>query len=430
MKPRRVQIKSPSGTELSGDQAPDNRRNYFLIVSIFLILVSIFVAGLVLFLMGPTAPAAYNCEIGRFSGIAEVYSDQKGEWTTITRRTHHQITLHPRDKIKTGPEADVDLKVASTFDLRLKPSSEIEVLSAKRGSHSKALRLRLHQGSILGMSNEALKDQPLEIDAPLLIAAIQQASFLVQANHKDQSSVGVLEGAVEVRSRSLKETVKVQALEMLTIVQGAKEPPKPKRVNYQEWKALGEAHDLTAVSIEAIAKQLDLRKKAGSFFNYVFDEGVFYTPNWGYASREFYGAGGAAKVLRQEGEPPALFNGESGPVVLRLDYDVFPQDSFSGMYFKVRDLDLSKVHHLSFNLRGGPQKTPPEQFRIEFKDRLSTVRGFAVKPVTHDWRFYTFEFNAQKPTPVSEMVFVFEHSKVGTSSTSGQVYIKDLNIEQ
>ena len=156
---------------------------------------------------------------------------------------------------------------------------------------------------------------------------------------------------------------------------------------------------------------MTFRKKAGSLFHYVFDEGVFYKPNWGYANREFY---------KDETEDA---------VVLRLDYDVYPQNSFSGMYFKIRGLDLSKVRHLSFNLRGDAEKPSPQQFRIEFKDQLSIVRGFAVKPITHDWRFYSFDFNAQRPTPVSEMVFVFENTRVGPLNTNSTVYLKDLNIE-
>ena len=298
--------------------------------------------------------------------------------------------------------------VGEVLDLRLKPSSEMEMLRSKEALHQ--LRLKLHRGALLGISGEQFKGRQLEVETPVLVAAVRGTAFLIRSDLQG-TSVTVLEGMVEVRPRHSKEVVMVNSLEILTVTPKNKGLLKPKRVNYQEWRTATEVRDLISVSAKQEAEQVDLRKKAGSFFNYVFDEGVFFKPNWGFADREFY---------KDE---------ETNTIILRINYDVYPQDSFSGMYFKTRDLDLSKVHHLSFNLKAHPGKPIPDQFRIEFKDRFSTVRGFAVKAVTRDWRRYTFEFNARQPTLVSEVVFVFENSRVGPLNASGTIYIKDLTIE-
>ncbi len=409
MKSGRVQVESPLTIEPIGKLGLPKGPNYFLIALLFLIPVLIFSAGVVLFLMGPSSKEIYGYKIGRFSGTTEVYSRRNHAWSTVSRATQKQIVFQTGDKVKTAKGADVDLGVPKVLDIRLKASSEIEML--RSGEAVQKLRLKLHHGALLGISGEEFKGHELEIETPALIAAVRGTAFLIRSDPLGASSVTVLEGIVEVRSRYSKEIVMVKPLEILIVTPKDKGVLKPKRVNYQEWRTAAEARDLISVSAKEEAEQVDLRKKAGTLFNYAFDEGVFFKPDWGFADREFY---------KEE---------ETGAILLRIDYDVYPQDSFSGMYFKTRDLDLSKVHHISFDLKAHPGKSIPDQFRIELKDEFSTVRGFSVKSISRDWRHYTFEFNAQKPTPISEIVFVFENSRVGPLNASGTVYVKDLTIE-
>ena len=242
--------------------------------------------------------------------------------------------------------------------------------------------------------------------------SVEKGAFTVQMDSESQSTVGMLEGSAQANLvKGSKEKITLNALEVLTVKENEPVPPKPRRVNYQEWRTLSEARDLIVTTAEEIAEQVDLRKEAGSLFQFVFDEGVFFKPNWGYANREFYK------------------ETETGEVILRVDYDVYPQDSFSGTYFKLRGFDLSKAKRFTFSLKAEAEKSIPDQFRIEFKDRFSTVRGFAVKPITRDWHFFAFDFNAQQSTPVTEMVFVFENSKIVPMNTNGTVFIKELTIE-
>ncbi|MBI3999587.1 MAG: FecR domain-containing protein [Candidatus Omnitrophica bacterium] len=387
------------------------QQNFLFVALLILIPILIFAGSLALFFMGSTSPVPYECEIGWFSGTVELYSHKARSWTTVTRKTHRQISLSPRDKIRIGADSNLDLKIPNAYDLRLKFSTEVEILPHKHSSNPKALRFKLLKGSIFGLPDKESQDQTIEIETPALLTHIPHASFMVQVTKNGQSSIEILDGTVQVHTHQSKEVIHIQALEMLTATRGEKTIPKPKRVNYQEWRFLNEVRDLTTVTVQEVAEQVDLRKKAGSFFNYVFDEGVFFKPNWGYAEREFY----------QDEDTKA--------VILRLHYDVYPQDSYSGMYFKIRGLDLSQVQRLTFSMKGAAGKPLPNQLRIEFKDKFSIVRGFSIKPVTEDWRFYAFDFNAQKPTFVSEMVFVFENSRIGPLSTKGAVYLKDLQIE-
>jgi len=403
---RKIKIKIQTEQERQADTS-EKARNYLLLILFFLVPTLIFAASLALFLLSPSTHISYPFELGRFSGTAEIYSHQNRQWTTVTRQSHRQIILNPRDKIRTQSDSDLDFRIPEVLDLRLKASSELEIMKTK---HEEELKFKLNKGGLLGLTGDQFGNRKLEVITPRLISTVQgTASFLIQTG-KVYSSAGALVGQITAQLPKSKNLVTIHAFETFMRTDDKKMEFKTKRVNYQEWKALSEVRDLTVVSVEAMTEQFDLRKKAGNFFNYVFDDGVFFKPNWGYAEREFYE------------------DSESKQVILRIAYDVFPQSSFSGMYFKIRGLDLSKVHQISMNVKSDPGKPVPNQFRIEFKDRLSTARGFAVKPISKDWKNYAFDFNTLNPTPVGEIVFVFENIRVGVLNTSGTVYIKDLTI--
>jgi len=387
---------------------PPKKIRFWLIVALFFAPLILLAGGLVLYMMGPhDTPEVYSYEVDRFSGLVEVYSPQTRGWTKLTRKTAGKMLIQSGQKVRTGAGADVDLKVPDLIDLRLKPSSELEVFSKRRGRN---MNLRLLQGSLLAMTGDDLEGRAIEVEAGAVYATTQAGSFLIQLDAKGMSTLSVLDGAVNARPLTSKKTVHVNALETVSVAQNSKVIPKPKRVTYQRWRALNEVRDLVFVSAEEIKEQLELRQEAGNFFQYVFDEGTFFTPNRGYARREFY-------------------KDKTGEVLLKVDYDVYPQDSFTGLYFKMRNFDVSKFSRMNFELKAESGKPAPKRIRVEAKQGVTTARGFAVKPITDEWRLYSFKFNAQKPTPVSEIVFVFENLKVGAFSTKGTVYIKNLTLE-
>lgn len=402
----RLKIKNPIDQDPAAGSARKGRGN-FIFLALFFLAVLVILAGSLWLFFSPKAAVSYPFELGRFSGKAEIYSYATKKWTTVTRRQYRQIVLRHRDRIKTESDSDLDFRIPGVFNFRLKPSSEIEFLKSRKPGEIKA---KLNTGALLGQTGEEVGNHKLELETERINAAIREAYFLIQTG-KEGTTVSSLKGEVLVGQPKAKKMVPVKMLETVTKTDEQADIPKPNRMNYQEWRTLSEVRDLTSVTAEQIAEQLDLRKKAGNFFKYVFDEGVFFKPNWGYAEREFY-------------EDPELKQ-----VIFRLDYDVFPQSSFSGMYFKTRDLDLSKKRHISLNVKADASKPVPDQFRIELKDHMSTVRGFAIKGITTNWNNYSFELTAAKPTPVDEMVFVFENTRVGPLNTNGTVYIKDLIIE-
>lgn len=404
----KMRTKLPTDRERAMGMPEQGGRNYVPLVLFFLVPTLVFIASWMLFLLSPSAQA-FPFELGRFAGTAELYSHQNKQWTLVTRKNHRQIVLHPRDKIRTQNDSDLDFRVPGVLDLRLKASSELEIVRTKRDQEFK---FKLNKGGLLGLTGDQFGTDNLQVVTPHLISTVQDhASFLIQTG-KTYSSTGVLTGQILVQpSKKSKQKIILSALETSMIMEGKKIELRPKRINDQEWKALNEVRDLTVVTPEKIAGQVGLRKKAGNFFNYVFDEGAFFQPNWSYAEREFYE------------------DAQSQKIILQVDYDVFPRNSFSGLYFKTRNLDLSKVHRIGMSVKSAAGKPIPDQFRIELKDRFSTARAFTVKSISRDWKNYSFELKMTKPTPAEEIAFVFENSRIGTLSASGTIYIKDLVIE-
>ncbi len=410
MKPGRVQVAPPLG-EVSAVQTWFAKGLDYLPLALFILVpILVFAGSVSLFLSGPNTKTPHEFEIGRFSGKADFYSRETRNWTGAKRGMPRLMTLYPGDKIRTAIDSDLDLKLKDTFDLRLKASSEIEIISNQRGANLKTFTFKLVQGSILGLPDKHFEDPSIQIETPAFTARIPHASFMAQVGENGRSSLSILDGQAEVHPHNSKEVIRLKPLEILNGVPGKENGSEPRRVGYQEWKALNEARDLAVVTAQETAEQLGLRSKAGSFFNDVSDEGAFYRPNWGYAERKF-------------------IQDEDDAVMLRLDYDVYPQDSFAGMYFKIKNLDLSKAKRLTLSVKGADEKPLADQFRIELKDRSSVIRGYAVKPIAKDWRFHSFDLNAQRPTPVTELVIVFENSRVGPLSTNSAVYIKDLSVE-
>ena len=169
--------------------------------------------------------------------------------------------------------------------------------------------------------------------------------------------------------------------------------------------------DLIKTAPKLATQKPDLAKQAGNFFNYVFDKNVFSEPAGAYANHQF------------------LMDETSKTAFLRMDYDVSLPNSFSGVHFKTRNLDLSKLKYMSFSVKAGEGKPFPDRFRIELKNRSSLVRRFSVTPLTHDWQSYRFDFDVSQGTDISEVVFLFENTKVGPGAVKGTVDFKNLTVE-
>lgn len=344
-------------------------------------------------------------QIQNFIGSVEVYASDKRAWVPARRGE----VLKARDKVRTGPEGEIDLRVPDQISLRIKENSEVEVRAP--GFFEKKVRYRLHllRGSLVGSTEKSYEEEQLEISTLVMVAAVRGTSFQIESNPDTQATtVRVLKGSIRVRSKS-GQSVLVQGLER-TEVKGNAPPLAPVRVSRKEWDQLKEAYELTQKSAALEARQLDLSKQAGGLFQHVFDHGTFYTPKFGFADREF---------IQDEA---------TGKVHLEVSYDVFPTGSFVGMYMKTRDLDLSKFKGLKLQARGNLQEGYPDSLRIELKSSSSVIRAFAPRDFKEGWQSFVFPFRVNKPTPISEVTLVFSNEK-SRQYPKGKLYLRDVDFE-
>ena len=344
-------------------------------------------------------------EVQNFIGKVEVYSSQSRSWRAAQRGER----IEAGDKIRTSAASEIDIRVPDQIRIRVKENSEIVVKKPSPFDHALRYRLHLTQGALLGATDKKFEGQKLEITTPVLVAAVRGTTFQIEANPETHdSAVRVLEGTINVKSLKTHKSVTVHSLEK-TEIKGKQAPTKPARVSREEWNRLKEGYELFEKSAATEAKQMDLSKLAGNLFQFVFDHGTFYTPNFGFADREFI---------------PDEKNGTS---YLKISYDVFPAGSFVGVYNKVRKLDMQKFKSFEFQARGNPEEGYPLSAKIEIKSGSGIVRAFVPRDFTEKWQSYQFPLRFSRPAAISEITIVFANEKVGDAK-KGSLYLRDFKL--
>ncbi len=380
-----------------------------------LVVVIVIAAGLVLwsrFAPRPYVPLAF--EILGFEGDAQIYDLQTRSWRA-PKRGEQFVTSQ---KLKTGADGLVNFQVENEIHLRLKGNSEIQNEESRMMGRREVYKLRLAQGVLLGATTRQFDRKQNDDKATLkimtrdYIANIHGAIFRVQASAQpgQANTIGVLRGFVEVSKPSpffRSEGVRVRGLEETSVTNGEIQPTT--KVTAAAWNLMKESYELLEKTAAMEAEQIDLSKMAGNFFNVVFDHGSFFTPQIGYAGREFFK------------------DADSGQIFLETEYDVFPTGSFSGVYFKTRDFDISKYAGLSFEIRRKADEGAPASFFIELKSKGNVVRRYAPKTFENAWKLVEFDFHAQKPLPVNEMVFVFTNARVGEAK-KGMLEFRNIKL--
>ena len=99
------------------------------------------------------------------------------------------------------------------------------------------------------------------------------------------------------------------------------------------------------------------------------------------------------------------------------------------MYLKTRDLDGSKFSALRLDARrASEEEGVPESVRVELKSKGEVVRAFSLRGFEPEWQAHEFPLGLQKPTPITEITFVFNHEKVGRSK-KGMIELRRLTLE-
>lgn len=366
------------------------------------VIVVLAVAGMILlfprFFAKPSVSLAY--EIIGFEGNAQILDASTHAWRAPNRGEE----FREGQKLKTGSDGMINFRIEDQVMLRLKENSEIKNEECRAQAGKDIYKLDLKRGVLLGATT---KDFDRKISAGKAVFTIVTPGYiakpfgaifrLLAATGAGENKVGVLRGWVDVSVPGFlfsKPGLRIRGLEKADLTGGAL--GSAAKISVDEWQEMKEAYELLEKSAAMEARQIDLSKQAGDFYQQaVFDHGTFYTPKIGYANRDFY-------------KDP-----KTGDVILETEYDVFPSGSFAGIYNKTRNFDISKYEGLSFEARRRGEEGYPDSFFIELKSKGNVIRRFSARGFHKDWTPVEFLFRAQKETPVNEMVFVFTNSRAG-----------------
>jgi len=293
--------------------------------------------------------------------------------------------------------------------LRLKENSEIDILPPKFFEKKTGLRLKLFRGTVLGITMQPLAPGYFEVTTTKLSATTEKGMFLIKEDLKtNESFASVLSGSLKVRDNAAGSSWVVVRPQEMVIADKTQGISEPNPVSRGEWNEIKEAYQLVQINQEVEARQQDLSKKAGSLFQYVFDQGTFYAPNYGFSRREFF-------------KDPT-----SGEVWLSIEYDVFPVGSMAGVYLKTRELDMSKFVSFEFEAKGAEEEAIPAGFRIEFKAG-SVLRAYVPRDLTQKWQTFQYPLNFKKSASISEITLLFANDKVGEYK-QGKVLFRNFKL--
>jgi hypothetical protein len=346
-----------------------------------------------------------------FSGEVESYAPEEGTW----------LRLSPGDliqsgrKIRTGRAGRVDLIVPEQIHLRLQENSLLEIQAPRVFERGADFRVQLERGTLLAATQKGYAGERFEVLTPVLRAkagkgALFRVSLPSGPPPPVAPSVTVLRGTVQVKPKALdlRPWISVKNLEK-SVVDLRGRIGKPYQMSRQDWREVNEAYELGKKGAGFERIQLDLAKEAGTLFQYVFDHGTFYTPELGYALREF--------------NPDQ----RSNEMRLQIEYDVFPTGSFVGMYMKTRNLNLADFSGLEFEVRSLPDQGVPSSFKIEMKSKFSIERAFKANDFTRQWRKVRFNWRAAKEIPITEVTLVFSWDRAGNDK-KGFLEFRNFNL--
>ncbi len=396
----RLRIEKPNKEK----SAPKNKHAVKVAV---LLVFAVLVGAVVYFYAMPAKMYTEAFEVSDFSGDVQIFDKATGQWVKAERGS----LVKTGDRIRTAGGAEANLQMSEKVRVRVKQNSEFGFLGNKAYEKNPYLRAYLHQGEVLAATQKGFTNERFDIETPYLVAQSQGGYFRVQTSAEAKNSwLGLMKGKARIKTNEFfgGQTYDIHGLEVAEAGQG-KPLQTPRHVSKDEWQALSEVYQLTQKSAAVEAEQLDLSKKAGNLFDFVFDHGTFYTPEFGYANRDFF---------KDE---------NSGSVYLEIEYDVFPKGSFVGMYLKSRELDLAKFSALEFEMRQVQDEGFPQAIRIEVKSKNGVVRAFAAKLPRKDWEKVIFPLNVKDSTLATELALVFLHERVGEYK-KGSVQFRNFNL--
>lgn len=128
----------------------------------------------------------------------------------------------------------------------------------------------------------------------------------------------------------------------------------------------------------------------------------------------------------EPGRAKASFHKVDADNSIEAEYDVRARYSYSGIYLKFNDLDISKYHKFKIEIKGNKDKGFPVNVKVEIKYRGQYVQ-FEHIPLEREWAKFEFIIPGGSPK-IDEVTLVFENSSAG-KHPQGVVDLRSIRFE-
>jgi len=172
-------------------------------------------------------------------GAVEIYDSGKASWAALDGRA--KIRLGINDIVKTSKKGEVDVLVGGVYHLRMKGDSEMKLTRTRARVLAGDIEYNLSRGRVFAYYVPE-KRKAFRIKTPEALLSVRGTDFMVEAkNALRRTWVGVLDGAVQVKSDTKESSVLVEAGNKTTVVRG-KAPARPTRLLENELLELEELY--------------------------------------------------------------------------------------------------------------------------------------------------------------------------------------------
>jgi hypothetical protein len=160
---------------------------------------------------------------------------RKSGFVTLTRDDHTRVVpagapLLPTDRIVTAADGRVEIAFRDRTVVVIGPGSEVIVADYQVDAAGGRLRglLSLIGGILRAAVAKASDGGTFEVETRVAVASVRSTDWIVEADRRDHAAVFVVDGVVEVVSKSEKTGVRVEA-GFGTDVFAGKAPTRPKQ---------------------------------------------------------------------------------------------------------------------------------------------------------------------------------------------------------
>ncbi len=347
--------------------------------------------------------------------VTSFYGDVKVIGPNGEEKMQKNRQIFEGETIEIGAVGEAVLEIEELYVMRLKPSTKLSQIASKQdrlpsGQERVKYRYKLEQGALLGTTKKRDdKTSLLELVIQDKVFNVQDSTFRVQMNDA-LPWIGVVRGSITAGTENISSNnpLVIHALEKASLLKNATETV-PLQVSESEWGLLRETYEMNAKTTKEEAMQVDLSKRTGDFFGYAFDHGSFYTENVGYAVRDFY----EDKL--------------AGYVYLETEYDVFPSNSYSGIYVFTRNLDVQNYGGIRFDIRRKPDEGYPDRFYLEIKSKGQIIHRFEIIDIKPEWKTRQINFFSPISTPITEVTLLFQNQTIGKSK-KGFIQMRNIQL--